>query len=243
VITALYPVPVETLLALGRTVSDAAERYRGLSRGTHRELLRERPEKFEHFDTALLEVDRLPQVILRRDTVGSFVEHGAKALAWITYLAEAMALVQERFRRRESMHDYAQVAFGSVDVSAYLKSLEADLSSMTPVHRRVQLHLTAASAEYVFSSPALMLEHRPELDAFYEPVVSARDRFFETPSSEALERYVTEVGNLAEREHPMERLSAHEKSAVRRRYKNVERAEDLLTELVSDELSLRLLEV
>lgn len=243
VITALYPVPVETLLAVSRTVTGSAQRYRLLRPAIHEEFLREAPEEFERFDMYLFEANSLPQRVLKQDAVSSFLEHGPGALEMLAYLTEAMDLVHERFARSESVDDCAQIMFGALDVPAYLESLAAELSGMRSVHKRVQLHLTAATAEYVFRSPGLMLEHRRELDTFYEPLVKARDRFFAMPTAEALAGYIDATGELAKREHPMELYCEADAPPARQYEQSVERADSLLTELVSDELSLRLLEV
>lgn len=242
-ITALYPLPVETLLAVSRALVIPAERFMSLRSGLYVELQRELPDKFALFDAHRLELDSLPLRILNRDVVGSFIEQGPEALARLTYLLEAMGVAQERIRRLEPRQYASQAMFATDGLGDHLESLAIDLSTVSQVHRRVQLHLTAATAEYVFGSPALMLKHRRELDAFYEPLAEARDRFFETPTGAALELYIEVAGKLAERPHPMADYDDLDAPPARRYEKSVERADGLLTELVSDELSLRLLEV
>lgn len=242
-ITALYPLPVETLLAVSRALVIPAERFMSLRSGLYGELQRELPDKFALFDAHRLELDSLPRRILNRDVVGSFIEQGPEALARLTYLLEAMGVAQERIRRLERRQYASQTMFATDGLGDHLESLAIDLSTVSQVHRRVQLHLTAATAEYVFGSPALMLEHRRELDAFYAPLAEARDRFFETPTAAALELYIEAAGKLAERPHPMADYDDLDAPPARRYEKSVERADGLLTELITDELSLRLLEV
>lgn len=123
-----------------------------------------------------------------------------------------------------------------------LAVIRSRASTMTSVHVRLQRHLSLLVGEYVFWE----LSHENNgywttvTWSFYRPLAEARDAFFEQPTAEALNSYLSATEALLEREHPL--TADIDGVFVKHNEQAAEQAAELQAELVRDELMFELLE-
>lgn len=173
------------------------------------------------------------------DAARSLIEHGEEQIA----STKAMLLAMEPlFAREDLTEELSDLAYPISEELVKLKSIRSRVAQLTPVHRRVQLHLTSLSQVYGYGPRALT----PTVEIcdtvnrlFYSPLAKARDAFFADTSVAKLRDYLATAEELAGKEHP---LLMNVDVTAERFDEAARRAEAVEAELVRDELMFELLE-
>lgn len=234
-----YPAPLRELLEVQATVQSSATRM--LRR--HNQFGFAVPVEFDK------QLRRYIHVRGEMNTNGSWVAQDDAARSLMENFDELIAVLEDLlcamepiFAQADLHPELASLRFSTEVELKKLAFISSLVSMMTYVHVRMQRHLSLLVGEYVFG------ERSHENNgywttvtwSFYRPLTEARDAFFEQPTLETLNRYLSATDNLLELEHPLARDldGVH----VKRSEQAVEQAADVYAELVTDALMFELLE-
>lgn len=233
-----YPAPLRELLEVQATVQSSATRM--LRR--HNQFGFAVPVEFDK------QLRRYIHVRGEMNTNGLWRELGEAVQAlmksdeMIVALADLIRSMEPIFAQADLHPELASLRFPTEVELKKLAFIRSRVSVMTSVHVRMQRHLSLLVGEYVFG------ERSHENNgywttvtwSFFRPLTEARDTFFEQPTLETLNRYISATDALLELEHPL--AGDLDGVYVKRDEQVVEQAAEIYADLVRDELMFELLE-
>lgn len=153
-------------------------------------------------------------------------------------LLPTLAAVQEFAENKGLTAEIGCTAFPAEAYAIQLNRLDSAAAALTPTHLNLQLHAASFGSEYWVQGDDRfeVAAHYKRLNqAFYAPLLDARDEFFFDGSQDNLERYVTIAERLMATEHPLEPLAEH-KPYVSQSPDRRAKAEKLLDSLAVESL-------
>jgi len=132
-------------------------------------------------------------------------------LAFVQLLRESITAIAQAYEFAEHNNqgrELGDLKFPAEQYSGQLEGLAPAVSQLTTTHLTVHEHAAAFGSEYWVRQTVRTMTDESEQyellnEAFYAPLLDARDAFFLDGSSTKLERYVVVAEELTATEHPL----------------------------------------